>query len=183
MPNYQNSKIYVLKRTKDDKTFYVGSTVNPLSKRMGQHKDALTSVASKHYEVYQYMNKKCKNYAFYIELYKRYPCRSKEELNKFEGRVIRRLKGKGIKLQNKQVAGRTQGEYAKEYEKTEKCKIARKKHRQTNNAKQYDKEYSKKRSSIVETCECGRKYTKPNKWQHKKSLIHQRLMALKENDE
>ena len=102
MPNYQNAKIYVLKRTKDDKVFYVGSTINPLTKRLWEHRVNLTK--QQHRRVYKYINKKGGRPSFYIELYKRYPCDNREELNKMEGRVIRRLQGTGVKLYNEKMA-------------------------------------------------------------------------------
>ena len=183
MPNYQNGKIYVLKRTKDDKTFYVGSTINPLSKRLWGHNASLSKDTHKHLPVYKYINKKGGKDAFYIELYKRYPCQSIEELRKFEGRVIRRLKGNGINLKNVLIAGRAKKETAKLREKTEKRIAYKKEYKKTKVYKDYHKKYDKMRASTYITCECGRQVIKSNIAIHKKTTIHQRLMALKENDE
>ena len=38
MPNYQNSKIYTIRCKTDDSLIYVGSTIQPLSKRMVEHR-------------------------------------------------------------------------------------------------------------------------------------------------
>ena len=168
MVNYQNGKIYVLKRTTNDKTFYVGSTVNPLYKRLNGHRASLTS-KHKHLLVYKYINKKGGKDAFYIELYKRYPCASKEELTKMEGRIIRRLKGEGIKLRNERIAGRTKREYAQ----TDKAKEYQKAYKKTDKFKEYQTNYNNK----MITCECGRRTSQGGLSHHKKTAKHQLLIA------
>ncbi len=55
------------------------------------------------------MNELCID-KFYIELYERYKCNTKEELNIHEGEIIRQ-----IGTMNMKIAGRTQKEYKKQY--------------------------------------------------------------------
>ena len=155
MPNYQNSKIYVLKRTKDDSIFYVGSTTIGLSQRMNLHRSSLTNKKAKNYPVYRFINNKGGRDTFYIELYKKYPCDSIEELHKMEGRVILRLKGKGLKLKNQQVAGRT---------KKETNKVVR----QTKDRIEYMKTY--RQEEMI--CKCGAQIKKCNIKQHEKTDEH-----------
>ena len=195
MPNYQNSKIYVLKRTKDDSIFYVGSTTVGLSQRMNGHRSALTNEQKKKYAVYRHINNKGGLGTFYIELYKKYPCESIEELRKMEGRVILRLKGNGIKLQNEQIAGRTRVDGMKEYRKTDKYKAYDKEYRQTNKRKEWEKAYEKtdKRKNDVRAyrerfrntnvvCDCGQTYMKSHKARHERTAKHIRLMAQQQDD-
>lgn len=196
MPNYQNARIYVLKRTKNNKVFYVGSTINPLSKRLSQHKEALSNEKTKDFPVYRYINKKGGKATFYIELYKRYPCHSREELNKMEGRVIQRLQGRGIKLYNKAIAGQTRVEWRQKYQltneykkrireiaKTDKYKKYQQEYKKIYNKTQKFKDYQKQHQSIKITCDCGRNVLKYQLSRHEKSFVHQRLMAQKKNEE
>ena len=64
---------------------------------------------------------------WYIELFEDFQTERKEQLNKREGEIIRE-----IGTLNKNIAGRTNKEYKKEYEKNNKDK------------KEHDKEYNQK---------------------------------------
>ena len=173
MPNYRNAKIYVLKRTKNGRIFYVGSTIAPLSKRVGQHIGALRNESKQKYPLYSYILKKGGKRAFYIELYKTYPCDSREQLVKMERRVITRLTGKGIKLYNHQVPGRTKSEYAK----TDKIKDYQRQYRANH------KEKRLKYDPITIQCECGLTYVGlGHKKRHEQSIKHQKRMAEKEEE-
>ena len=86
--DYKNGKIYCIRNTVDD-DIYVGSTTQPLSKRMVKHRcDAKTRpekmVITTHMSKLGIEN-------FYIELLEEYPCDNIERLNKKEGEWIRKL--------------------------------------------------------------------------------------------
>ena len=103
--NYQNGKIYCIRNWVDD-DIYVGSTCQPLSKRMAWHRQSIRTQKKKHYKIYQKINDVgIEN--FYIELIENYPCGSKEELMRKEGEIIRTLNP----LLNKRIEGRTRNEY------------------------------------------------------------------------
>ena len=103
--NYQNGKIYCIRNNIDD-DIYVGSTTQPLSKRMAWHRQSTKKEAKKHYKLYQKMNEVGID-NFYIELFEKYPCDSKEELFRKEGEVMRELKP----ILNSKIQGRTLEEW------------------------------------------------------------------------
>jgi hypothetical protein len=103
--NYQNGKIYCIRNSIDD-DIYVGSTTQPLSKRMAWHRQSSTQQKKKHYKLYQKMNNIGIDH-FYIELYEQYPCQSKEELFRKEGETMRELKP----VLNNKIQGRTLEEW------------------------------------------------------------------------
>jgi hypothetical protein len=88
MPDYSNGKIYAIRSHRTEE-FYIGSTIQPLSVRIGGHKA--------NYNTYIRTKKSCycssaeilKYNDFYIELLELYPCNSKDELCKREGELIR----------------------------------------------------------------------------------------------
>ena len=82
MPNYENSKIYVIKSHKTEKV-YIGSTTQTLNKRFIQHKhDALKIYSCKSKELFQYDDT-------YIELIENYPCKTIEELHARETEIMK----------------------------------------------------------------------------------------------
>lgn len=105
--DYKNAKIYSIRSYQTDEV-YIGSTCQPLSKRMVDHrsnykcwkKDSNKNSYITSYEILQYDDA-------YIELIELFPCTSKEELFKQEGKHIRETEN----CVNKVVAGRTKGEY------------------------------------------------------------------------
>ena len=101
MPNYQNSKIYTIRCKLDDSLIYVGSTTQPLSKRMVEHRSKHNKDNSDNYSKPLYVKmREIGIDQFYIELYKDYPCERKEQLEQHEGEIIR-----SIGTLNKVVAG------------------------------------------------------------------------------
>ena len=103
MPDYKQGKIYTILCKTDDTLIYVGSTVQPLSERMAKHRyDAIKKPTMCFYQYVDDWDN------WYIELYENFPCNNKEELNKREGEVIRK-----IGTLNKHIAGRTQKEWGK----------------------------------------------------------------------
>jgi hypothetical protein len=101
MPNYQNSKIYVIRSHKTD-LIYIGATTLSLCARLGEHRRMFNylwrgnGINSKNRgccsrEILQFDDA-------YIELLENYPCNSKEELLKREGEFIRKHKNKCVNV-------------------------------------------------------------------------------------
>ena len=102
---YTTGKIYRNWNMMNDR-FYVGSTIQPLHKRMIGHRcDAGKQQCSK-VKLYTDMNTLGYEH-FKIELIEYYPCNSRDELIRREGEIIRELK---LEL-NMQIAGRTSKEW------------------------------------------------------------------------
>jgi hypothetical protein len=102
MVNYRDGKIYCVRNYMDGEV-YVGSTTQPLSKRMGQHRRKSKTHDS--LQLYQHI----RDYGaenFYIELFESFPCDNNEQLRKREGEVIR-----GVGTLNKRIEGRTMKEW------------------------------------------------------------------------
>ena len=139
MPNYQNSKIYVLRSHQTEK-IYIGSTCNELRKRLCQHKTQYKSFNNKKNNRYTTSYEILKYNDCFIDLYEKFSCNDKDELRKREGEIIRSLD-----CVNKLIAGRTNIQYNKdnkEYLK-EKTKEWREKNKEI--IKQKQKEYDEKR--------------------------------------
>jgi hypothetical protein len=118
MPDYENGKIYTVRCLTDKSLIYVGSTTQPLHKRMNEHRSRKTATLG----LVMY-DKGIEN--FYIELYELFPCNSRQELEKREGEVIRE-----IGTINLFVAGRTHQEYF--IEKKEQISAKRKIYKEKN---------------------------------------------------
>ena len=105
MDKYKNGKIYTIWYKNDDSLIYVGSTVQPLYKRLSQHK--IDSKIAKHENrlLFKKMNETDIN-DWYIELYEDCPCVRKEQLTQREGQVIRE-----IGTLNTRIEGRTYKQY------------------------------------------------------------------------
>ena len=151
---YQRGKIYTIRSNKTD-LVYVGSTTQRLlCQRMAKHRNSFKRYKNGKYgrcsvfDIFE-ADKDC-----YIELYERYPCDGKMELEKREGEIIRLLD-----CSNKRIAGRKDKEY---YEN--------------------NREIILEKCSQKHTCECGGKYTHGNKAKHMKSTKHQDYVAFM-NDE
>ena len=104
MKDYGKGKIYTIRCRTDDTLIYVGSTVQPLSKRLGNHKADSKREKCKNYLIYKTINGDWNNW--HIELHSLYPCNSKEELERKEGEIIRLIGNL-----NSKIAGRTPKEY------------------------------------------------------------------------
>ena len=96
---YENGRIYTVRCRYDDTLIYVGSTIEIyLSRRMAKHRCNPLACLN------ECVNGDWDNW--YIELYENYPCKSKQELEKREGEIIRL-----IGTLNRRIEGRTQKEY------------------------------------------------------------------------
>jgi hypothetical protein len=111
MPDYSKGKIYSIRFYDNDKLIYIGSTIQTLSKRFGGHKTNLRC------SLYQYIQE---NYngdfkCCYIELLEPFECNNKNELDRKEGELIRKIKtDDNYTVINKQIAGRNRKEYRQE---------------------------------------------------------------------
>ena len=132
--DYKNGKIYTIRSDSTDK-YYIGSTTQPLSKRLSKHKND--------YKVY--LNGKFNNITSfeiikyddcYIELLEAYPCNSKDELTKREGELIRLHKNDIV---NKRIEQRTK----KQYQQDNKEKITERMKQYYNDNKEQIKEQIK----------------------------------------
>ena len=99
MVNYQNGKIYMLWSPSTDKK-YIGSTTQPLCKRLVEHKKPTNRVLVTKLMFEKYNDIK-------IELIENCPCDNKEQLERREGQIIRETEN----CINKNIAGRTSKEY------------------------------------------------------------------------
>ena len=166
MPDYTKGKIYSVRSHKTD-LIYIGSTIQPLSVRIGKHRtDYNNYLKNGKYDCTSIEIFKLDPNP-YIELIKNYSCSCKDELRKEEGKYIRKMK-----CVNKRIEGRTvkewyedNKEHIKEYQKNNKERIKeyQKKWRENN------KEYGKKRDNILLKCEkCGIEKKRRRMYSHKK---------------
>ena len=126
MPDYSKGKIYTIRCKNDPSLVYVGSTVQSLAKRLGEHRRH--SKNTKKYPNHKLYTKVEDWNTWYIELYENYPCCNVEELRKREGEIIREIGNL-----NRGVAGRTPNESKKNWIENNKEKYHK-----------YNIEYSKK---------------------------------------
>ena len=110
---YLNSKIYTIRCRSDNSLIYVGSTIESLSRRLSRHKNHCYNENERGYNMLLYKTIRTKEWDdFYIELYENYPCKSKEELNKREGEIIRQIGTMNVKISGNVVDKK---EYMKKY--------------------------------------------------------------------
>ena len=154
MPDYSQGKIYTIRCRNDPVLIYVGSTIQPLSKRFGEHKRH--SKNTQKYPNHQLYTKIEDWNDWYIELYLVYPCNSVEELRQKEGEIIR-----AMGTLNRGIAGRTIKEWRQE--NPEKIKIHREKDkiREIENGRR-----------DVKPCECGGRFSLKNIREHERSKRH-----------
>lgn len=134
MKDYSKGKIYTIRCRTDDTLIYVGSTVQPLSKRWGNHKADSRRERCKNILIYKTINGDWNNWK--IELHSLYPCSCVEELERKEGEIIRE-----IGTLNAQIQGRTHKEYY--YDNKDKILENKKQYYEDNKEqkKVYQKEY------------------------------------------
>ena len=117
----------------------------------------------------------------YIELYKDYPCKTKQELFRKEGKIIKKTKNHI----NKVIAGRTKKEGRKIWENNNKNKISKNKRDYYKKNKERIKDqrrqrYEKNKEKIrtdKEECECGSIYRKIGKRMHEKTNKHKNYIT------
>ena len=171
---YHSGKIYTIRSHKTDK-FYIGSTTQPLHKRLYGHR--------KNYKLYKEgKGNNITSYIIiehddnYIELLETFKCESKYELEKREGELIRLHRDNCI---NKHIAGRTH----KEYREDNKISFLErdKKYREDNQDKIIEskkKWYEDNKDKILKqwktkmTCSCGSIFRKGEKARHERTQKH-----------
>ena len=99
--DYNNGKIYCIRNMIDD-DIYVGSTTQPLSKRMVWHRQTLLRDDRNNTMLYQKMKQHGID-TFYIELLVEHPCDNLEQLRQKEGEYIR-----NVGNLNMYIAGRSE---------------------------------------------------------------------------
>ena len=174
MSKYENGKIYKILNSVDGEV-YVGSTTEPLCKRMYKHRH--DSTTRTHYVLYQHMGKLGRD-NFYIELIENYKCSSKEELLAKEGEWIR-----NIGTLNTKIAGRTKKQWEQDNHEIRKVQATIYRDGHKEERKEYDKkryeqnkdEINKQRSVKI-TCQCGVDISLRNRLRHLKSDKHKQLM-------
>ena len=147
--DYKNGKIYSIRSHQTDK-FYIGSTTQPLSKRLSAHKAHFRAYLDGKYhkvtsfDIIEYGDA-------YIELLEECPCETKDQLHKREGECIRAEPS----CVNKVVAGRTKKEYMKTYcaDNADKKKEYSKQYREQNadKIKQYKEQNADKIKEHLKT--------------------------------
>ena len=160
MPNYQLGKIYSIRSYQTDE-IYIGSTVNTLSRRMTGHRcDYKTGRNRTSSEIIKYGDS-------YIELIELYPCNSKEELEREEGKYIR-----SMECINKCIPGRTRKEYDKDNK--DKISIQTKHHYQKNKEKiqQYQKQHYQDNADKIKEYRID---NKDKKKEYDKKKYHQKF--------
>ena len=124
--DYKNGKIYCIRNTIDD-DIYVGSTTQPLSKRMARHREDAKRKDRMHFAFYSKVNEIGIGH-FYIELIEDCPCETLEQLRKQEGHYIRKMGtlNHRIECRTKHEWYEDNTEYNKEYYEGTKEKILEK---------------------------------------------------------
>ncbi len=160
--DYQNGKIYSIRSYQTD-LIYIGSTTQPLSKRLSKHRQDFNSWENNKFN-YITSFEIIKFNDHYIELIENYSCNSKNELERREGQLIRET----ANAVNKRIAGLTRVETCKLYYDTNKEHIS-----------EYKKQWYEKNKEKCD-CECGGKYTYCNKSTHIKTNKHQKYINEKQ---
>ena len=170
--DYSKAKIYRIESINEiNSEVYIGSTTKTyLSQRFSNHKalykrwkNGKTNYTASFNVFEKYGVDSCQ-----IVLIEAYPCTTIEELHRREGYFI-----KHIKCVNKNVAGNTTAETAKQYRETH--QEAAKQYRDTH------AEQIKQRSSELIECECGRSVTHGKIAQHRKTKVHQQFIQTRDN--
>jgi len=189
--SYQNGQIYAIRSYQTD-MIYIGSTCTLLSKRLYHHKIEYM-LQRKYYSSFEIL----KYDDAYIELLEDYPCKSKKELERREGQLIRENRELCV---NCQMVGRTKKQWREDnsatikqkkkvyYQKnTEKIKQCRQEYYQKNTEKIkqcIQKYYKKNKKRLRERqpsnhlCECGKYYTLYQKARHMKSNHHKQELDI-----
>ena len=130
--DYNNGKIYCIRNNITD-DIYIGSTCQPLSKRMAKHRENRFSPKNINLKFYQKMNELgVEN--FYIELVEECPCENNDQFRAREGHFIREMAT---------LNGRIEGRDLKEYYQDNKQYIKEKSNKNYHNNVEARKEQRK----------------------------------------
>lgn len=154
---YQVGKVYAIRSFQTDE-IYIGSTFNPLFKRLSQHKLDYKKYKN---EKYPYVTsfEILKHDDAYIELIEEYQDLTKEQLNQHEGRHIR-----NNNCVNKCIMGRTKLQHYND-NKNLICDKQKEYY-------QENKDKIKQHANQKIKCICGGTYTLCNKSKHMKASKH-----------
>ena len=175
---YQKGKIYKI-ITENSNDVYIGSTTATLRNRLSHHKSHMKGGGFCSSSIVLRQG----NYT--IELITDYPCNSKTELVREEGKYQREMD-----CVNTQIAGRTQSEWyvdnkehknAKSKENWEKNKEADKERHRENYKK--DRENYIAKASVKCSCICGSDIRHDGKSKHLKSIKHKKYLLTLNNVE
>ena len=133
--DYQNGKNYCIRNNFDLET-YVGSTTQPLCKRMAKHRTNTMSTKLMNIKLYVKMREHGLD-NFYIELIEDCPCETLEQLRKREGHYIREMG-----TLNHRIECRTSQEYRDANKDKIKDKNKENKDANKDKLKDYRKEYN-----------------------------------------
>ncbi len=178
---YMNGKIYSIRSYQTDK-IYIGSTVQPLHKRLHKHRsqykkyeEGKSTITS--FEILKYDDN-------YIELLEEYACTNSNQLHRREGELIRQYANIAV---NFRIEGRTVKEYMAEPEIKERYSVNRQKYYEKNydhmndQSKQYYTENKERiltaRTENTYTCECGSSLTHVSKPRHNRSAKHLKYLS------
>jgi hypothetical protein len=137
---YESSKIYRLQH--DDGHFYIGSSVNELRVRLGQHKKSCKMYAER--RVYKHINNEWDKVK--IVLIEAFECSNRDELRRKEQEYIQKELKNELCLNHKR-AFLTEADL--EEKKTNDNKLYYQRH--SNEIKEYQKEYRKNNTEKVKT--------------------------------
>jgi hypothetical protein len=194
--DYKNSKIYKIYSLSNPDLVYVGSTTQPLSKRLAVHRRdyrAWKNGGKKYLSSFDIIDV-CDDYR--IELLEECPCDNREQLHKTEGKYIKELT-----CVNKLVAGRTKKEWRQDNK--EAISQWRKQHCQDNQEaitqyhkqyyqnnkeaiNQYHKQYYQDNKGKIKNrvgekirCDCGSLLSKGSLARHKRTQKHLKYLENK----
>ena len=164
----------------DSQEFYIGSTTNP-RKRRYNHKSACNTVGSKLYNLPLYRHIRANGGwgAWRMEIEQQVQFTHRHELNRIEGKFIRRLSPS----LNKAVAGRTKGEYyqdnreamnerTKHYYQEHKATLAEKAKRYRHGNREAIRRALTLKQYKKHECLCGGRYTHQHRFRHFQSQWH-----------
>ena len=158
MIDYAQGKIYMITSEHSDK-IYIGSTCKTLSQRLKGHEASFkTNKHSSSIEILKLGDYK-------IELIKSFPCNSRDELVREEGKYIKRNK---VICVNKVIAGRNNREYREDNK--ERIQKSNQQYR-IDNYKNIQ-EYQNK----VRPCACGGTFTYKLNYRHKLTPRHKAFL-------
>jgi len=184
MIDYKNSKIYIIKNTNNNLVYIGATTELYLSTRFQKHKSQKCSISN-------YINNpdnKTNWDEWYIELYEKFPCNDKNELNKKEGEIQRLFKNdNNYILINKKITNKPKEETNKEWREANKEILKIKtieynvKNRDKNIERSHNYYYNNQKKLLEQKsekviCECGFIGIRGNLAQHKKTKRHIKLM-------
>ena len=184
--SFQNGKIYQILNSINDEV-YIGSTCQPLSKRMVKHRWGMNNQKMRLYD----MMKELGADKFYIELVEEYPCDNIEQLRQREGHYIRqlgtlnsRVDGRTITewrqdnaerlatVENKEHIAANKKAYRERH--LEEIKVKEREYEQLHKGERYEKAKAWKSAKVE--CACGGCYRNSGKSTHLRSQKHQAFL-------